>query len=228
MTSPGITVKVAVLGGKGLGSVAAQTVQNLICSGASYMFVGYLNDRLEVGSALYGGRVLCSFDDWSSLDGDITFVAPLHKAGHMQQNATRILGLHIPESRWTRLVEPGAALADNIQIGPGSIISTFASVGPESIIGGHCLVRSGAGIGHDSIVGDFAYVGAKATLCGGCCIGTGAHIAPGAAIRGFLKVGRFSIVGLGAVVTKDVPDYAIVAGNPAQMQGEVARLDVGV
>ena len=228
MTSPGASLKVAVLGGKGLGSLAAQTVLNLTRSGASHLFIGYLNDRLEIGSTLYGGKVLCSFDDWSSLDSDTTLVAPLHKAGHMQQGAARILGLHIPETRWARLVDPAAALADGIQIGPGSIVSTFASVGPESTIGWHCFVRPRVVIGHDNVIDDFVFVGVRASLCGGCRIGVGAHIAPGATIREFLKVGRFAVVGLGAVVTKDVPDYAIVAGNPARVQGEVAQLDAGL
>ena len=35
-------------------------------------------------------------------------------------------------------------------------------------------------------------------------------------------VGRYSVVGLGAVVVRDVPDGAVVAGNPARIIGTVA------
>jgi UDP-2-acetamido-3-amino-2,3-dideoxy-glucuronate N-acetyltransferase len=52
-----------------------------------------------------------------------------------------------------------------------------------------------------TIVGDGATIGANATL-----------VAP-------LNVGRFAIIGAGAVVTKDVPDHAIVVGNPARIAG---------
>jgi len=43
-----------------------------------------------------------------------------------------------------------------------------------------------------------------------------ASIGTGATILGGLRIGKNAIVGAGAVVTKDVPDNAIVAGNPAR------------
>lgn len=45
----------------------------------------------------------------------------------------------------------------------------------------------------------------------GAWIGAGATILPG------ISIGKHAIVGAAAVVTKDVPDYAIVVGNPAKV-----------
>ncbi|MGS3161960.1 MULTISPECIES: DapH/DapD/GlmU-related protein [Aeromonas] len=44
-----------------------------------------------------------------------------------------------------------------------------------------------------------------------CSIGANATLLPG------ITVGRHAMVGAGAVVTKDVPDYAVVVGNPAKI-----------
>lgn len=52
---------------------------------------------------------------------------------------------------------------------------------------------------------------APVRLLGGCDIGVGAILLPG------VTVGRGAQVGAGAVVTRDVPDYAVVAGNPARL-----------
>lgn len=49
-------------------------------------------------------------------------------------------------------------------------------------------------------------------ICGDVWIGSRAIIAPGCK-----RIGAHSIIGAGAVVTHDVPDYAIVAGNPARI-----------
>jgi acetyltransferase-like isoleucine patch superfamily enzyme len=52
------------------------------------------------------------------------------------------------------------------------------------------------------VVRDFVWCGSNVTIVGGVTIGEG------------------SIIGSGSVVTKDVPDYAIVAGNPAKVIGQ--------
>ncbi len=51
-------------------------------------------------------------------------------------------------------------------------------------------------------------------------IGKSCVIGVGATIMGGVRVGDYCIVGAGAVVTKDVPDYFIVAGNPARIVKE--------
>ena len=52
---------------------------------------------------------------------------------------------------------------------------------------------------------------------GGCVsIGDFAFIGAGATVLPNLKIGKNSIIGAGAVVTKDVPDNVVVYGNPAK------------
>lgn len=51
----------------------------------------------------------------------------------------------------------------------------------------------------------------KTLVCEGATIGAQATIGPG------LRIGRFAMIGMGSVVTRDVPDFGIVAGNPAKL-----------
>lgn len=44
-----------------------------------------------------------------------------------------------------------------------------------------------------------------------------AWVGHGAMIRGNVTIGRWAVVGMGAVVTHDVPDYMVAAGNPARV-----------
>lgn len=221
-------VKVAVFGGKGGGTQAVQTLQALERAHCSHRFVGYLNDRVEQGAAWFGGAVACRFDDWHQLDDDVCFVAPLHKAGAMELNARRIIGLRIPDTRWTTLVDPRAIIAEGARVGLGSIVSPNGQIGPESSVGAHCFVRPGAIISHDVVVSNFVYLGQNSVVLGYSTVETGAHIAPGAIIRDGIKVGRFALVTLGAVVTADVPPFAVVRGNPAEISGQINPLNYGI
>lgn len=51
----------------------------------------------------------------------------------------------------------------------------------------------------------------------------GAWIGAGAIILSGVTVGRESMVGAGSVVTKDVPDYSVLAGNPARLIRQISR-----
>ncbi len=51
----------------------------------------------------------------------------------------------------------------------------------------------------------------------------GASIGSNATILSDLTIGRYALVGAGAVVTRDVEDYWIVAGNPARLHGYVCK-----
>jgi acetyltransferase EpsM len=216
-----IPLNVAVFGGKGGGAYAAQILLNLARAGQPSRCAGYLNDRVPIGSELFAGIVLCTFDAWPSLPTNLSFVAPLHKVGHMQQNSARILGLGIPDVRWATLIDPRANVAEDAHIRHGSIVAGLATVSMGGNLGAHCFIRPGASVGPDHTIGDFVFVGANANLGAGCCVKTGAHIDPAAMLGDGVTIGRFAVVGLGAVVTEDVPDFAVVNGNPARMIREV-------
>jgi UDP-2-acetamido-3-amino-2,3-dideoxy-glucuronate N-acetyltransferase len=50
-------------------------------------------------------------------------------------------------------------------------------------------------------------------------VGKGASIGANATIVCGITIGKYAFIGAGAVVTKDVPDYALVMGNPARQTG---------
>jgi UDP-2-acetamido-3-amino-2,3-dideoxy-glucuronate N-acetyltransferase len=66
----------------------------------------------------------------------------------------------------------------------------------------------------------------RSTVRRGASIGAGAVIIPG------LEIGRYAMIGAGAVVTRDVPAHALVVGNPAKQIGWICacgreRMDRG-
>ena len=210
---------VAIFGGRGGGALVAFTLSRLNAVGARCR--GFLNDVEAPGSLVGGIPVLGPFVSWRHLPASVTFVAPLHKAKEMVHRAQLIRDLHIPAERWVTVVDPSVVMADDVKVGVGGFLAPGATIMPGSSIGDHVSVRHGAHLGHDSSLGDFVMLGVNAVVCGYVTVKEGAHIAPSAVVIDRITIGRYSVVGLGAVVVRDVPDGAIVLGNPARIVGSI-------
>ncbi len=121
---------------------------------------------------------------------------------------------------WTIRAE-NAVIMDNVEIGPGSILSPFVTLTSNIRIGVAFHANLYSYVGHDCRIGDFVTF-APGVKCNGnvvvedlVYIGAGAIIKQGKPNKP-LVIGKAAVVGMGAVVTKDVPPGAVVVGNPAR------------
>jgi acetyltransferase EpsM len=213
-------MRIAIFGGKGGGEIGAHVVARLADAWPGIALVGYLNDQLAPGTALLGGTVLGPFAGWTELPHDARFVAPLHKAKEMRARKQRVETLGVPDDRWAALIDPGAIVAPNVKVAAGSLLSPLVVISPSCVLGRHLACWPGAQVGHDVEVGDFVFLGRGSIVSGYCTVGTGAYLGSGAVIRERCRIGDFAVVGAGAVVIEDVPDGAMVAGNPARVIGK--------
>jgi acetyltransferase-like isoleucine patch superfamily enzyme len=124
--------------------------------------------------------------------------------------------LAIPSERWATLLDPQAAIAENATIAAGGVLGPFVVIGPACALGRHVACWPAAQLGHDVKVDDFVFIGRAAIVSGYCELGLGAYLGAGATVRERCRIGKFAVVGAGAVVIADVPDFAVVAGNPAR------------
>jgi sugar O-acyltransferase (sialic acid O-acetyltransferase NeuD family) len=214
------TRPVAIFGGRSGGVLAAFALARAVAPHPSPL-VGFLNDVETPGSFIEGTVVIGPFAYWSSLNSITHFLAPLHKPKVMGKRARLIRALGVPDNRWTNVIDPAAIVAEGTLIGSGIWAQSGSMVMPGARINSHVALRSGCQVSHDCVVEDFAFLGLGAILCGYSIVRQGAYLAPGAIVRDGVTVGCYSVVGLGAVVVKNVPDGAIVLGNPARIVGTV-------
>jgi UDP-2-acetamido-3-amino-2,3-dideoxy-glucuronate N-acetyltransferase len=90
----------------------------------------------------------------------------------------------------------GTVIEDDVFLGPSCVLTNVTN--PRSQVNRHSLYEK-------TFIRRGATIGANATIvCG-------------------IELGRYSFIGAGAVVTKDVPDYALMVGNPAHQVGWMSR-----
>ncbi len=114
--------------------------------------------------------------------------------------------------RFTRLIHPTAYVSPYARIGQGVFVGALSVIGPGAVPHDHVSVSRKVSLGHDTVIHRYARVNPGCNVAGHVDIGEGATIGMGADIIEELIIGREAVVAAGAVVLKDVPEHALVAG----------------
>ncbi len=120
------------------------------------------------------------------------------------------------------------------KIGDNCNVGHYVLIEPDVVIGNHVKVQNNVTITTGVKVGDYAFIGPSVVFTNivnprsfisrkdeflETIIGRGASIGANSTIIGGNIIGEYAFVGAGSVVTHDVPDYALVFGNPARIEG---------
>ncbi len=138
-----------------------------------------------------------------------------------------------------------AQVREDAVVGADCVVGRGAYLGPGVRVGDRCKIQNHAQVYEPAVLEDGAFVGPAAVLTNdlhpravnpdgtlkqphdwqavGVVVRAGASVGARAVCVAPVVVGRWALVAAGAVVTRDVPDHALVAGVPARRVGWVGR-----
>lgn len=119
----------------------------------------------------------------------------------------------------------------NVRVKSGADISPLIGIGDDSELGTRCLIQSNVTIGNNVIMGPDVKIYSKnhkydsldipiqeqGEVSYETIIGNDVWIGANVIILPNNKIGNHTLLSAGAVITKDVPDYAVVGGNPGKI-----------
>lgn len=141
-------------------------------------------------------------------------------------------------------------IREGVRIGKGCVIGQNVYIDAGVIIGNYCRIQNNCSIYRISNIGDFVFIGPHVVFTndkhpracnaegkpvsekdwemGTITVKNGASIGAGSIILPDIEIGEYALIGAGSVVTKEVPPYMLVYGNPAKSHGKVDKLGVRV
>jgi len=213
--------KLIIIGGYGNGTVVQSTVEDINEVKPRWELLGFLNDRETEPINGYPvlGKVTKEVVDRFLPDPDVYFFYSILSLKYNYKYLNKLLDLQIPTERFATIIHPTAVISKFSKIGHGTCIQPFVSVGPNTTIGNHVQIYAQVLVGHGSTLEDYSYVANNACIGADVHLMEGAYLGTNATTLEFITLGKWSVTGIGAVVLKDVPDFAKVVGNPARQIG---------
>jgi sugar O-acyltransferase (sialic acid O-acetyltransferase NeuD family) len=205
-----------LVGAGGLARKAAEAVRAANTLRPSWNLLGFLDDDpANHGTRIAGVPVLDSVGAVNEHPDAQVLLCPGRPDNYVvrQVLADR---LALDDDRYATVVHPTATVGTSCELGAGSVLLAHADLTADVVVGRHVVVMPQAVLTHDVRVDDFATLASGVRLGGGCHISRGAYVASGACVREGIKIGDWAMIGMGSVVTRDIPPERMWFGVPAR------------
>jgi sugar O-acyltransferase (sialic acid O-acetyltransferase NeuD family) len=184
--------------------------------------IGVLDDNPETHlSIIQGITVLGGIGSWIEYS-DCEFIIAIGSP-----RTRRMVYLNMKkqgEPLFTSLIHPSVKYSNTVHFGEGAIVCAGSILTVDVKIGIQNILNLNVTIGHECNFSDFVTVAPMAAISGNVLLSECAEVGTGAVLRQGLSIGEGAMLGMGAVLTKNIPELTIFAGNPAKKLKELPPL----
>ena len=200
--------RLIIIGASGHGKVIAD-----IAAGCGYKEIVFLDDNEALKDCM-GYPVIGRTDTAKQYKG-ADFIVAIGNPEVREEIQTKLLNEGV---KVVTLIHPDAVIAENVEIGMGTVIMAGAVVNPDTRIGSGCIINTGAPVDHDNVLEDYVHVSVGSHIAGTVHIGKGTWIGAGAVVCNNVNICGGCMVGAGAVVVKDIDEQGTYLGVPARKE----------
>lgn len=207
--------RIAVYGTGGFGREVASLAAACVTTGDVGELIGFVTDEPKArGTELNGLPVIGDLTDLAAFAPTASIVIGVGSPAVRRRLVSRITSAGF---ELASVIHPSVVIPSSVSIGPGCVIAAGNLLTVNIQLGSCVVLNLACTVGHDCLIDNYVTLAPGVNLSGNVRIGEGTEIGTGAAVIQETTIGGWSIVGAGAVVTRDIPANVTAVGVPAKI-----------
>lgn len=196
-------LRLIIIGASGHGKVVADIAMLM-----GFTDIVFLDDNENIK---FCGKypVIGKTNDLPNLDGDV-FVG-IGNAKIRQSLMNKYCDRTFPT-----LIHPKAVIAEDANLGIGTVVMAGAVVNSGTTIGKGCIINTCSSVDHDCIIEDYVHISVGSHVCGTVKIGKSTWLGAGATVSNNVNICSGCMIGAGAVVVKNINEAGTYIGVPVR------------
>lgn len=206
--------KIVIIGAGGFGREVKMLIDQINLKENKYEFLGFYDDGFEKGTSINYNEVLGSIDDLAKIDYKINVVVAIGSPDIKRKIVEKLIN---PNISFPTLIHPSVLIGSEfVSIGKGCIICAGNIITCNIEIKDFVILNLMCTVGHDTTIHSYASFMPSVNISGEVVIHEEVYVGTGAKIINQLEIGKQTIVGAGAVVSKSLPERCTAVGIPAK------------
>ena len=196
-----------------------QTCIDIIEKQGKYKIIGIIDSLKEIGSFVDGYEVLGRMENLPALVKTYKTKTGFIGIGDnwIRKRISEDIYKREPAFEFVNIIHPSAIFGKNVTLGKGILIGADTFISSSCKLGDFCFLHHKAMLGLHNHLADFSSVSLGSLTGGKVSIGSCSAITLRVVVMDRINIGTSTIVGLGSVVVKDLPDFVVAYGNPAKI-----------
>lgn len=204
--------KLLIIGASGHGKVAADIAHKM----NKWNTISFLDDDENLKSSM-GNDVIGKAAEVTTYINDYDIFVGIGNNAIREKIQTELeeMGASI-----TSLFHPKAIIGNQVIFGRGSIVMAGAIINCCSKIGNGCIINTSATVDHDNNIEDYVHISPGCHIAGSVTVKKRSWLGIGSIVINNLSITEATVIGAGAVVTKDITKSGVYIGVPARRMQE--------